>query len=335
MSDSEPPQKIRILLVEDAVEQALLLRRMLEGVGDVDVVVSQDGNHAATLVRDQAFDLLVTDLNLPGLDGFELTRLAKTLHPGLPVLAVTGYTNPGYVDEAYRAGVDDVMFKPLEQADLVTRAAGLVSREERERGPVAAVLAIGGKPGDVELGCGGTLLQHLARGDEVLLVPLALGTDGKGAEVVRKAAGMLGVRVIVTETSVSHADDPSEHQMLLERLAREIKPHTVYLPSLGDDEPDRREAHRISRSATSEVPNIFAYETATTTPQFHPSRFVDVREEMGRKLEALTPYQSGPLARGDLRPAFVQAHARYWGRFADFGEIEPFEVLRLEGSDVA
>ncbi|MBW3535798.1 MAG: response regulator [Gemmatimonadetes bacterium] len=335
MSASSPPQKIRILLVEDAVEQALLLRRMLEGMGDVAVTVSQDGNHAAALVRDREFDLVVTDLNLPGIDGFELTRLSKTLHPGLPVLAVTGYTNPAYVDEAYRAGADDVMFKPLEQAELVARVSGLMGREERKRGHAPAVLAIGGMPGDVELGCGGSLLQHLDRGDEVLLVPLALGSDGQGTAVVRKAAEMLGVRIIVTETSVSHADDPREHQMLLERLVREIKPHTVFIPSLGDDEPDRREAHRISRSAVGEVPNLLAYETATTTPRFHPSRFVDVGPQMGRKLEALTPYQSGALARDDLRPTFVQAHARYWGRFAGFGEAEPFEVLRVEGREVA
>ena len=326
---------IRVLLVEDAVEQAILLRRMLEEDGDMKVTVSQDGSHAAELVRDREFDVLVTDLNIPGLDGFELTRVAKDLRPDLPVLAVTGYTNPGYADEAYRAGADEVLFKPVDKSDFVSRVRELADPEERERGPVAAVLAIGALPGDVEAGCGGTLLQHIARGDEVLVVPLALGPDGQGRDAVHKAAELLGARVIVTESSVSYADDPSEHQLLVERLVREIKPHTVFLPSLGDDEPDRREAHRISRSVMTHVPNLLAYETATTTPQFHPSRFVDVSDEMVSKLEALMPYAGGPLARPELRAMFVQAQARYWGRFAEFGEVEPFEVLRVEGSDVA
>lgn len=334
MSAPEPPTPLRILLVEDAVEQAILLRRMLEEVGGATVTVAQDGDHAAELVRERPFDLLVTDLNLPGLDGFELTRLAKSLNPAVPILAVTGYTNPGYVEEAYRAGVDDVLLKPIKEQELRARVLGLTQPEERERGPVPAVLALGALPGDVEMGCGGTLLQHIGRGDEVLVVPLSLGAGGDD-ETVRKAAEVLGARVIVTASAVSYADDPTEHQLLLERLVREIKPHTVYVPSLGDDEPDRREAHRISRSAVSDVPNLLAYETATTTTQFRPSRFVDVSEEMARKLAALAPYATGPMARADLGSAYVEAHARYWGRFIDFGEAEPFEVLRQDGSAAA
>ncbi len=332
MSAPNSPLNLRVLLAEDAVQQALLLRTILEAMG-MSVSVAQDGNHATTLLEEQEFDLLVTDLNLPGIDGFELTRLSKMLHPDVPVLALTGYTNPGYVEEAYRAGVDDVLIKPVDRDDLEAHIRAL-SIPARSGKPLEAVLAVGGLPGDVELGCGGTLLQHITRGDEVLIVPLALGPGGKGANIVRKAAEMLGARVIVTESSVSHADDPSEHQLLLERLVREIKPHTVFLPSLGDDVPDRREAHRISRTAVNEVPNLYAYETASTTPQFHPSRFVDVGQEMVRKLEALTPYGVPPMARPELRPAFAQAQGRYWGRFIHFGEAEAFEVLRVDGSDV-
>ena len=197
------------------------------------------------------------------------------------------------------------------------------------------MLAIGGLPGDAELGCGGTLLQHRARGEDIVLVPLSLGRDGTGGDAMRVAADRLGARVIVTESAVGRADDSSEHQLLLERLVREIQPHTVFVPSLGDDEPDRREAHRLSRDAVTDVPTVLAYETATTTPQFQPSRFVDVHEQMIEKLQALSAYAVGPRARPELRPAYAQAHARYWGRFAGFGEVEPFEVLRQDGKDAS
>ena len=55
--------------------------------------------------------------------------------------------------------------------------------------------------------------------------------------------------VIITEASVSAADNPTEHQILLERIVRELQPHTILIPSQADDNPGQREAYRISRAA--------------------------------------------------------------------------------------
>ena len=330
---SRPPGKLQILLVEDAIEEVYLVRSILEKSGLSQVTTSQDGERAARLIRERSFDLIVTDLNLPGIDGYDLIRLIKNEHPELPVLAITAYTANHYTDHAYRAGAKHVLTKPLDRDELLRRVADLVGGGPAAPARPPSVLAIGALPGDVEGGCGGTLLGARRRGDEVLLLLLSSGTEDAAAEAEQNGAELIGARIIVTGTSVSHADDPQEHQLLLERIVREFKPHTALIPSLADHHGDRRQAHRISRAAVGDVPTVLAYETASSTPEFHPTRFVDIGPHLAKKLELLTAYRGS--GRPDLEEAYVLAAARHWGRHLDFGVAEAFEVLRDGGKSIA
>jgi len=108
---------------------------------------------------------------------------------------------------------------------------------------------------------------------------------------------------------VSAAGNPAEHQLLLERIVREIKPHAASIPSLADGNPDRREEHRLARAAVAEIPTILAYETGSSTADFHPTRFVDIAPFLTRKLEVLTAYRTfdRPELRAGGRPPLGEA----------------------------
>ena len=335
MSASPKNTKLQVLLVEDSIEDVYLIRSFLEKPGLFQVTTSQDGDHAARLIEERAFDLIITDLNLPGKDGYDLIRLAKAAHPDVPVIATTGYTAPPYLEHAYRAGADHVMVKPLDPEEFLRRVMTMAGAEAETPPPPSVVLAIGALPGDAEGGCGGTLLKYRERGDGLLLLPLSASTaDGdSGADAERRAAELMGARVIITEASVSEAGDPAEHQMLLERIVRELQPHTILIPSQADDNPQRREAHRISLVATADVRTVLAYETSTSTPDFRPTRFLDIAPFVIRKLEVLTAFREHD--RPDLQAKYVQAAALHWGRYLGYGEAEAFEVLRDDGKDPA
>ena len=326
--------KYQILLVEDAIEEIYLVRALLEKGGPYQVTTSQDGDQATRLMEKKVFDLVITDLNLPGKDGYVLIREIRAANPSLPVLATTGYTASHYIEHAYRAGANHVLVKPLDRDELLQRVAEMCGVKVTPAAPPSAVLAIGALPGDVEGGCGGTLLGFRERGEGVLVLPLSAtpGDGGTGIDAEHRAAELMGARVIVTGASVSHAENPAEHQMLLERIMREIKPHTVFIPSLADDNPERREAHRIARATVGGVNTVLAYETASGTSDFCPTRFVDIAPVMIRKLEVLTAFRD--QARPDLQPKYVQAAAIHWGRRLGFGEAEAFEILREQGKDV-
>ena len=333
MSAPEAKTKLRVLVVEDAIDEVFLLRGLLDKTGLFQVTTSQDGDHAALLIEENEFDLVITDLNLPGKDGYELIRLVKETSPQVPVIATTGYTAPYYHEQAYRTGADELAVKPLDRDDFLQRVLAAVGMEAESAPRTAVVLAIGARPGDVEGGCGGTLLKRREQGDGVLVLPLS-GSTGEGdpsAEAQNRAAALMGARVIITEASVTEAENPVEHQMLLERIVRELKPHTIMIPSQADNDPERREAYRIARAAVANVPTVLAYETATSTPDFRPSRFIDVASVMIKKLEILTPFRE--QERPDLQAKYVQAAALHWGRHIKFVEAEAFEVLRDEGKE--
>ena len=334
MNAPPPNTKLGVLLVEDSIEEVYLMRSFLDKTGVFQVTTSQDGDHAAKLIEERQFDLVITDLNLPGKDGYELIRLVKKTNPDVPVIATTGYTAPHYHEHAYRAGADYVAVKPLDRDDFLHRVLASVGMEAELEPRQSVVLAVGALPGDVDGGCGGTLLKRREHGDGVLVLPLSASTgDGNpGTEAQNRAAELMGARVIITEASVSEAENPAEHQMLLERIVRELKPHTVLIPSQADDDRERRETYRISRAAVADVPTVLAYETATSTHDFHPTRFIDIASVAIRKLEILTPFREHN--RPDLQANYVQAAALYWGKHIGFGEAEAFEVLRDEGKDI-
>jgi len=327
----DTPDPVRVLYVEDAFDQALLVKAFFKALPGYVVTHAQDGDQAIKLIESQQWELLVTDLNLPGTDGFAIIRALRAKSGSIPILVTTGYTQAQYEEQALRAGADQVMIKPLSQNDFVARVGSMVERAQAPE-PVGddVVLAIEGRLGDAEMGCGGTLMHAIEDGATVVIVPI-LPTEDEGTQPELKAASIaasiLGVEFRVDRTLFG---DARAQRDLIHRTIDELRPTSVYLPAPDDRDPGRREASAVGRAATLEVKKVFGYETATTGLDFTPTHFVDVRAQMVMKMEALAAYQSAGAPRVDLRPRMAQAYARYWGRFKDFTEVEAFQLVRIE-----
>lgn len=325
---TEERETIRVLYVEDAFDQALLVKAFFKAVPGFQVTHAQDGDQAVRLVSEREWDLIVTDLNLPGTDGFSLIRHVKGTQPNIPILVTTGYTQAQYEEQALRAGADQVMIKPLSQNDFISRIWSMVEvAEPAEESQDEVVLAIEGRLGDAEMGCGGTMMRAIDKGAQVVIVPVLASSDAASQEELKAAsiaANVLGVEFRVDRTLFG---DAAAQRDLLERTMNELRPTTVYLPAPDDRDESRREASAMGRAAAREVRTALGYETATTGLDFTPSHFIDVRQQMVLKMEALATYQSLGAPRADLRPRMAQAYARYWGRFRDFNEVEAFEAV--------
>jgi DNA-binding response OmpR family regulator len=323
---------VAVLYVEDAIDQALLVKAFFSTMSGFSVTHAQDGEKAVRLTGDRSWDLLVTDLNLPGVDGFSVIKAFRAKYPRSPILVTTGYTQAEYEEHALRSGADQVMIKPLNQDEFIGRVRSMVEKgHEPAAGEPTAVLAIEGRLGDAEMGCGGSLMAEVEKGHTVIVIPILTSPDDATPEELKAAgiaANILDVELRVDRTLFGNA---AAQRDLIERTLNELRPGTVYMPAPDDRDPSRRAAAEVSRDATTEVASVLAYETATTGLEFTPSLFNDVRAEMVLKMEALAAYQAVGAPRVDLRPRMAQAYARYWGRFRDFTEVEAFE--RVRGSD--
>ena len=113
----------RVLLVDDEESIRRLLSRMLES--EYDVEVAPDGEAAMRLLRepDAHYDLLISDLNMPGMDGLSLIREAQRLDSTLPAIVITGYSSESTAIEALNLGVAGYLTKPFGTTQVRAAAA--------------------------------------------------------------------------------------------------------------------------------------------------------------------------------------------------------------------
>jgi two-component system OmpR family response regulator len=130
---------VRILISEDDVALAEALRFALSQSGyAVDWVA--DGAAADEALKQDVFDVLILDLGLPRLDGFEVLRRLRRRNIGLPVLILSGRENPDEKVQGLDCGADDYLVKPFSLNELQARVRALV---RRGRGGAAPVLCYG------------------------------------------------------------------------------------------------------------------------------------------------------------------------------------------------
>ncbi len=129
---------MRVLIVEDEVKLAALIRKALREQGLLaDVAVK--GEDAVWMASSTAYDVLVLDVNLPGIDGFETCHRLRTDGVGTPILMLTARDA---VDDRIRGldtGADDYMVKPFDFGELFARVRALARRGPAARGTVLTV----------------------------------------------------------------------------------------------------------------------------------------------------------------------------------------------------
>jgi CheY-like chemotaxis protein len=123
-SPSAVPRR-RVLVVDDNVDAAESLSALLEAAGHA-VRTAYDGPQALRLAREFEPELVLLDLGLPGMDGFEVARALRAVGPARMV-AVTGYDQAEYRQRARDAGFDAYLVKPLDLQSLRQATGGVVS----------------------------------------------------------------------------------------------------------------------------------------------------------------------------------------------------------------
>jgi len=118
----------RILVAEDNKAIQDVVSRMLDFMG-FEVALACNGVEALTVFLDSSFDLVLTDLEMPIMDGWSLTQCIKERSPNTPVLWMTGADRETVLKKGERGPVDSVLFKPFKVEDLArTVQEALASR---------------------------------------------------------------------------------------------------------------------------------------------------------------------------------------------------------------
>jgi CheY-like chemotaxis protein len=138
-SAATPPEKpvelskgARVLLVEDNQVNRALGCKLLERAG-CEVVAAENGYEALRLAAEQSFDVILMDVQMPGLDGYETTRLLRArenqTNLRVPIIALTAYALPDDKQRCLESGMDDYLSKPFSRAELLQAIARVCSHE--------------------------------------------------------------------------------------------------------------------------------------------------------------------------------------------------------------
>jgi two-component system OmpR family response regulator len=129
---------MRVLIVEDELRMASLIRRGLVSEG-LAADVTARGSEALWLAQAHAYDVVVLDVMLPDLNGFDVCRRLRDAGIWSPVLMLTARDSVEDRVQGLDSGADDYLVKPFAFAELLARLRALARRGENERPPILAV----------------------------------------------------------------------------------------------------------------------------------------------------------------------------------------------------
>jgi LmbE family N-acetylglucosaminyl deacetylase len=197
------------------------------------------------------------------------------------------------------------------------------------------ILALGAHPDDLELGCGATLAKLTEAGWHVRAVIFSHGNVGASprfdrAAETRAALSSLGIE----DVHVHSLPDTRFHEHLNDLIAamqehvREMSPRRVYTMFKEDRHQDHRAVHQASLVACRRVPQILAYETPSSYPNFIPTVFEAVGDFMERKVDALKLHES-QAERLYMNEDMIRSAAHFRGVQVELGRAEGFIPYKL------
>jgi DNA-binding NtrC family response regulator len=132
----------KLLLVDDDLSMVRLLNKVIERQfeDDIELTCLSDPKAARRQIEEHLFDILITDLEMPGVTGLEMLRCAKRRNPCTQVLFMTGHSTLNALTDALELGATDYLLKPLDQTQLIKLVEDAQERLLRWREALAGTL---------------------------------------------------------------------------------------------------------------------------------------------------------------------------------------------------
>jgi DNA-binding NtrC family response regulator len=184
-------EPMKVLVVDDEAPIREMLQRGLFEIGGYSVEVAQNGKEAVEKIEKEIFDLVLTDVKMPEMDGMELLRMIKGTRPEVPVIMMTAYGSIETAVEAMKVGANDYITKPVnfdellihlskaQREDLLLKENRLLRMEVRKKFEFSNIIGKSKRMQEVF-----SLIEKVSSSSSTVVI---YGGSGTGKELVAKA----------------------------------------------------------------------------------------------------------------------------------------------------
>jgi DNA-binding response OmpR family regulator len=123
---------INILIVEDELRLADIIKKQLEESG-FNAEIASDGYTGKHLVQDKRYNLIIIDINLPFINGYDLCREIRKTNTSVPIIMLTAFGTPDNKISGFEAGADDYVVKPFDFRELLARINVFLRRSDSDK----------------------------------------------------------------------------------------------------------------------------------------------------------------------------------------------------------
>ncbi|MEO6546371.1 MAG: response regulator transcription factor [Ferruginibacter sp.] len=134
-------EEIKILLIEDEKKIADTLSKGLKEL-DYHVETAYDGKIGLRLFDSGSFNLIISDINMPGINGYDLCKIIRGRNQHIPIIMLTALSTTNDKIEGFDAGADDYLVKPFEFKELLVRIRALLKRTMNQQLPSGNILTV-------------------------------------------------------------------------------------------------------------------------------------------------------------------------------------------------
>jgi DNA-binding NtrC family response regulator len=353
-------QSASILLIEDDSALAGSLKNVLQEDG-YRVTVEKRGDLGLARASQDTFDLVLTDLRLPGMNGLDLVRQLHSSRPRLPIILMTAHGTTETAIEATKSGAYDYLLKPFEMDELVELVANTLESSRLMSEPIALGAEAAAPGRDAIIGHSRVMQEIYKQVGRVASKPLPVlirGETGTGKELIARAIYQYSDRANAPFVAVNCAAIP---ETLLEselfghergaftgaearRIGRFEQAHqgTLFLDEIGDLSPGSQvkllrvlQEKSIQRLGGRETITVDVRVIAATHRDLEAAlRTKQFREDLFYRLNvaviALAPLRDHREDVGDLVDYFLRKHGPDLGTSAPSIQPEAIQFLQAQ-----